>query len=166
MASGKYLYTIKDNTCFIKLVGKIGYTISPGFNNFLNWLFKQKNYAHILIDLSETKTVDSTNLGLLAKIAKFSLNHFKERATIVSTNENITAILKNMCLNRVFILIDEATNIEGQLKAMPDVSESAKAMAKLMYESHRNLVEISDENESKFRDVLEMLQERMKRNQG
>ena len=104
MYNGKYLYTKYNNIYFIKLIGNITYPISNDLNKFLDRIFMSKDFENIVVDLTQTEQIDSTNIGLLAKIAKFMFDNFNKKTTLISTNKNITQLLVNMGFNKIFII--------------------------------------------------------------
>ncbi|NIW77982.1 MAG: anti-sigma factor antagonist, partial [Calditrichae bacterium] len=70
----------------LKFSGDIRYTMGCSLDDFLKKLFKRSDFETILIDLTETRSIDSTSLGLLAKIANFMQHQFHQKAPLVSTN--------------------------------------------------------------------------------
>jgi anti-anti-sigma regulatory factor len=144
-------------------VGPIKYTISADFDNFLDKIFKEKEFNSVIIDLTETTGIDSTNLGLLAKIAKFMFENFDKRTTIISTNEEINEILISLGFDNIFILIDRPESFSGNLEELPYIKESEKEMAKIMLEAHTNLMELNAKNAEVFKDVVEILQKEIKK---
>jgi anti-anti-sigma factor len=108
MDAGNVLYANHDGLVVFKFVGEIRYTmgdsyrVSASLDAFLDDLFESKDFENILIDLTETDSIDSTNLGLLAKIAQFTERHYGRKPTIISTNEDINAILDSVGFDQVF----------------------------------------------------------------
>jgi len=63
----------------IKLNGDVRYTMGCALGDFLNRLFAQTDYDGIIVDLTDAHSIDSTSLGLLARIANFSHQHFAHK---------------------------------------------------------------------------------------
>jgi anti-anti-sigma factor len=96
MEPGKYLYARHHDICFLKFTGHITYTTSPDLDRFLVGLFGKPDFLNILVDLSETSGIDSTNLGLLARIARFTLDQLGKKTVVVSTRPDINRVLDTM----------------------------------------------------------------------
>ena len=157
MYNGQYLYTKYNNIYFIKFIGNIIYPISNDLNKFLDCIFMHKDFENIVVDLTQTEQIDSTNIGLLAKIAKFMFDNFNKKTTLISTNENITQLLVNMGLNKIFIIIDKPFDLDANLKTIPHIKKTDKQMARTMIEAHSNLIKLNQKNRKLFENVVECL---------
>lgn len=161
MENDKILYAIKDNICFIKMIGLIQCTTVSGFDLFIKQILKDEAIKDILIDLCETEHIDSTNLGLIAEIAKFMIKKHNRKPTIISKYERVTVMLENMGFNRVFIIVKGLEDFTNELKEIPGVDQSELEKAKMILEAHKAIIELSDKNESIFKDVVKMLEEQL-----
>ncbi len=154
----KYLYAKNDNTYIIKMIGNVKYTSSINFDAFLDKIFQEKDFDNILIDLTETENIDSTNLGLLAKISRWMFKEHNKKTTLISTNQDITQLLKNLCLDEVFIIIDRPYENITSIQEIPNVNDSEKKMASVILETHKTLMTISKKNENVFKNVVQCLE--------
>lgn len=111
MNEGSFLFAEKDSSYFIRLVGDIKYTVCSGFDKFIDDIFNEANPVDVLIDLTEASYIDSTNLGLLAKIAKLMDARHKRKVTIISTNDDINTILVSVGFDEVFDIIDTLVSV-------------------------------------------------------
>jgi len=161
MGDGKYLVARQENTYFLKMTGNLKYTISSNLDNFLNKIFQDHDFENVLIDLTDAEYIDSTNLGLLAKIARWMNNEYSRRVTIISTNNSITELLNILCLDEIFIIVDRPTDVNKNLRELPHINSSEKKMTKIIIEAHKNLMELSEKNQATFKNVVELLQNGM-----
>ncbi len=159
MKEGKFLFTIFENACVIKPVGNINYTISQDFDTFLRQVFTNESVKSFLIDLRETEYIDSTNLGLLARIQEFSNSRLHSKATIISTNPMITDILTNLGFNRIFELITQAPSMDNCMNEVPHEDCRREKIAPIMLRAHRYLMSICEENKIAFQNVVQYLEE-------
>ena len=67
MSSAKLSVLVGKNFACVKIAGRANFTFSPDFKTLLGELM-QKGYAHFIIDLSECVLMDSTFLGVLARV--------------------------------------------------------------------------------------------------
>ena len=163
MENDKILYAIKDNICFIKMTGFIQCTTVSGFELFIKQISQDEAVKDILIDLCEIEHIDSTNLGLMAEIAKFMIKKHNRKPTIISKYERITGILENMGLNRVFVIVKGFEDFTKEFKEIIGVEQSELEKARMILEAHKAIMEVSDKNESIFKDVVKMLEEQLKK---
>lgn len=159
MADGALYYAKQDHAYILRFVGEIRYTMGCAIDDFLTQLFKQQDFDNILIDLRETKAIDSTSLGLLAKIANFMRQQFAKRITIVSTNPDVNQTLDSVGFYQVFSVCEDpqaACGCAEQALDMP-AEPNRKQLGETLYEAHRLLAELNDKNRETFRNVLDVL---------
>jgi len=159
---GRYFYTRDNGRTFIKLVGSLRYTISYGFDAFIDKLIKEDKFEDVLIDLTETDYIDSTNLGLVAKIGEHVLEKKQKRVTIISTNEDITHVLKSVGFDEFFIIINNPESFRKELYEIPFIKENDIKMAEMILDAHKNLILIAEKNKELFQDVVNLLEEDLK----
>ena len=154
--SGKITSAKIDNRYVIKFSGEIRYTDCPALDAFLKKLFVQEDFDDILIDLTDTASIDSTNLGYLAKITNFMQERFNRKAVIVSTNEDINRTLDSVGFDDVFNIIEQGPeSANGTLIETSGASELTPAM---IQEAHQVLSDLNAENRQMFKDVLEQFE--------
>jgi anti-anti-sigma factor len=167
METGNVFYAKHEDLLVLKFVGEIRYTmgdsyrISASLDSFLDKLFRDQDFKNVLIDLTETESIDSTNLGLLARIARYSLDTLDSRPTIISTNEDINAILDSVGFDRIFTIIHDPEHPEVELQQMPEVEEPDRELAQMLLEAHKNLTALNERNRDMFKNVVELLERRV-----
>jgi len=101
MSSGKILVATVNNVPILKFVGDVRVLMSSSLDNYFSSLYSRAILDRMVIDLTETEGIDSTALGLLAKMSIQLRNRFNVRPTIFSTNKDITRILKSMSIDMI-----------------------------------------------------------------
>ncbi|MDD5596689.1 MAG: STAS domain-containing protein [Victivallaceae bacterium] len=157
MSDGKILYSQDDQLYFIKMSGNLRFTLGREFDNLLNMIFCDPEVQDVMIDLREAEYLDSTILGLLAKIANFMIKKFQKKALILSVNENINYLLENIGLSDVFTLIKNGDTPES-LKKLPETDRNGWKEALTILDAHRQLVNMNEKNRAAFKDVVELLE--------
>ncbi len=169
MAEGDIQYAMHEGVCCLKFVGEIRYTTGPAslisrsLDAFLDRLFAAGEFQDIVIDLSETRSIDSTNLGLLARIATHMLKERHRKVTIISTSDNITRTLGSMGFENVSVLVTQPRRPGAELAPLPSVSPEEKDRLRLMLDAHRRLMDISKANHEKFQDAVRLLEAELKK---
>ncbi|MGB5179284.1 MAG: STAS domain-containing protein, partial [Gammaproteobacteria bacterium] len=69
MDNGNVLHASHDDVHVLRFIGDIRYPLSPSIDRYLEQIFAGPKPAGFVIDLTETDSIDSTNLGLLARLA-------------------------------------------------------------------------------------------------
>ena len=154
---GMVYYAQRDQLYILKFVGDIRYTLSCSLDKFLDRIFSQANFDTMLIDLTETRSIDSTNLGLLAKIAKFMWRRFDKKTTLISTNPDITQLLASMGFDSVFTICSDRERCQPVDQDLTISEGTRNELADTLLESHILLSELNENNREMFKSVIEAL---------
>ena len=155
----KILYAKDPPFCYIKMTGTIRYFLSPGFDAFVRSEFICKESQRFTIDLNEVTNIDSTNLGILAAIANYSIKEFDKRSKIVSTNSDINEILKSMGFEKVFKIIKQRQNLPKYFNDTADFEQDIRDQNELILDSHKNLMKMNDKNQQEFLNVIKTIEQ-------
>lgn len=156
-----------DGTCILKLVGSLrcveADTIaqSEAMNEFLDQCFASDDFRHFLVDLSETDAIDSTNLGIIARIAQHTRARNLPKASIVTTRPEITRLLSTMGFDYVFIIIDNPARIPNAVEELPTVSPTDLEIARLVLRAHEALSALNEHNRTAFKSVIDLLRKEL-----
>jgi len=155
---GKVLFAERDGVHVLKFVGDVRVTLGPTISTFLSKLSQCKTFKSVIIDLTETDGIDSTSLGLLAKISLTTQEAFNTIPTIVSPNEDITRILESMGFDSVFVILKELITECGQLGELPAEIVSETNLRKQVLEAHKVLMSLNERNRGEFRELVHALE--------
>ena len=165
MTEGNYYYNITNKRCFIKLVGHVHYSNSAGFEQFVADIINKGIIDNILIDLSETTGIDSTNLGLVAKLANYTISSHKKKITLITANPDVTTILDSMGFFEVSVIVEELPNGNYELDEIDNISQDQQDMTKMMLDAHKELIKVSEQNKDIFKNIVDMLQKEVDKNE-
>ncbi len=158
MEDGKISYAVIDTTCLLKLKGAIVYSISPCFDKFLEKIASRSDIESFVVDLTETSYIDSTNLGLLAKLRIICSEQCTVPPTLISNKENVNEVLYNVGFSRIFNIVEQVETDYLHLENIPNFEGSAENLAKIMFKAHTELVKLNENNKELFEDVVEYLE--------
>jgi len=161
MENGAVYYAKHQETYVIKPVGAVRYQLGCSFDEFLKRLFAGEDFNDILIDLTEVTMIDSTFLGLLAKIANYIRRRFNRKVTIFSSQEDINKILDSVGFYSVFNICNANTAISGDANLMATRDADRSQLIRTLYEAHLILSELNEKNREIFKDVVEELQDKV-----
>ena len=154
MADGNVYYAERDGTVVIRFLGDIRYSIAPALDRFLDAQFARQDLQAIIVDLSDAESIDSTGLGLLARIANFLRQRDGSRPLLFSSQPDINAVLSSICLDTAFIHCDQRPDLAAG-SALPAGKPSERELAQTVLDAHRLLCAMNDTNRAQFQDVVE-----------
>jgi len=165
MVEGRILYAKLEEACFLKFEGDIRYTNNTGFDEFIENAFLECSPHEVLIDMSETASIDSTNLGLLARIARHMLDAWNRKPTILSPDESITTLLTSIGFDEVFVIVceyDEGIADAAELAEVSPAEKSAREQMATVLKAHRELTRLDADNDGVFRNIVSALEQDIK----
>ena len=151
--TSQVLYASREGVHCLRFVGDIRYALAPSVNRFVDELFEAEAPKEFVIDLTQTRGIDSTSLGVLARIATRMQEHAGPRVTIVSTRHDITEILLTMGFDEVFDIVTEPPDVPAA-KALPVEEADRNSLARTVVEAHRILMSLNEYNRELFRDLV------------
>jgi anti-anti-sigma factor len=162
MHEGRVLYADHDHVHVLRYVGDIRHSIAPSVNRFIDNLLEHFEGENLVVDLSETEAIDSTNLGELARIAVLLAKRCSKRASIVSPRSEISQVLYSMAFDEVFdICTEHPSGNRGE--PIPSIAASKRESSQVILDAHRRLVEMSERNREQFSEVVELMEREMER---
>ena len=158
MDSGQLLYACHQDVHVLRLVGDIRYPLAPFLKQFVEQLFKLGPVKGMLIDLDAAASIDSTNLGQIARIANRLEARGEPRATIVSSREDITEVLLSMGFSDFFDIVEDRPTPGSIRTTQIDATRPpSDDLARVMLEAHEVLMGMNQYNQDQFRDVVALL---------
>ena len=100
ISPGRIQFAEQDGTFVLKFVGEVRLTLCSALDATIEKIFTALNFSAIVIDLTETRSIDSTTLGLLAKLSILSRQKVGLLPTVVTTHDDITRLLESMASTR------------------------------------------------------------------
>ncbi|WP_263078467.1 STAS domain-containing protein [Endozoicomonas sp. Mp262] len=162
MNPGKIQFAESEGTYLLKLLGEVRLTLCPTLEAFLDRVLNEPGFGCIIIDLSETDTIDSTSLGLLAKLSIRVNQKLGQTPILISPQGDITKILLSMGFEKVFIIVQTLKDpIPVVMKEIPceGTSSNEQATHAQVLDAHRVLMNLSDENRQAFSELVKQLEQ-------
>ncbi|MDM7858973.1 STAS domain-containing protein [Thiopseudomonas acetoxidans] len=159
MSSGKIKFAEQDQTFVLKCIGEVRLNFCAVLNETIEQAIATGNSKAIIIDLTEVTSIDSTTLGLLAKLSILSRKSFGMLPTLASTNPDISQQLDAMGFAQVFNIVHTPAPCPECLNDLPDQPQSEEVVRERVLEAHRILMELNESNRTAFRDLVSILEE-------
>ncbi len=152
---------VEEDVCHIRLTGRLTFAMSRRFDAFIEETFN-KPPADIIIDLRKTEYMDSTILGLLAKIARRFITHHNRKPTLLSTREDTNILLESMGFDAAFEIRSSAESVPFYLEDIP-LLEKSDPMPETLLEAHETLMDLDERNVDRFSTTVKTLREVVER---
>jgi anti-anti-sigma factor len=158
MSDGKILAACENGAYVIRMTGDVRLTLCTTIDEYFHKMFEDPNFVSVWVDLCEAEGIDSTTLGLLAQLAIEAKEKFGFTPAIYSCNTGINRLLKSMGFQRLFEIHEEvcASTEFGHEVSM--VQGTEQAVREQVIEAHRVLMDLSDDNKARFKDLMAALE--------
>ena len=158
MATGRIQYAESDGTFILKFLGDVRLTLSAALDAYIDKVVSVLHFKSIVIDLTETENIDSTSLGLLAKLSILSSERLGLLPTLVSNQADMLRLLQSMGFEQVFNIVAESTPTDAELKELPAQVLSEEQVREQVLEAHRLLMDLNEHNRNAFIDLVSSLE--------
>ncbi|WP_299733643.1 STAS domain-containing protein [uncultured Endozoicomonas sp.] len=158
MTLGKIEFAESDGTYVLKLTGEMRLTLCSSLENFLQAMLNTPGFRSVVIDLSETETIDSTSLGLLAKLSIMAWKKVQLRPVLLSPRHDITRILMSMGFERIFIIVEDSSQQTSDYHDITCDDCSEESTRARVLDAHRVLMSLNENNRKAFSDLVKQLE--------
>lgn len=147
-----------NNTLILRLLGEMRFTECTALSELLEEIFSDPEVSNVLIDLTQASAIDSTGLGMLAKISNHIKNHHHHKTPIFSTNPDINRTLESMGFDKVFILLRHDPSLPIPDQEVPACSADDTTTAQVILDAHKNLAELNEKNWREFSPIISAIE--------
>src|SRR6056300_1789104 len=125
-------------------------------DEYFDRIFNDPHFASVWVDVTGATGLDSTTLGMLAKLAIKTHEKFGFRPTIFSANPGIDRLLQTMGFAQLFDVRNEAC--EGYTHDIPAHPSTESEIKERVIEAHKTLMAMSEANHDAFQDLVRTLE--------
>ena len=158
MTGGRILVADHDGTYLMRFVGDVRVNLCTAVDDFLDNMYRDSTFKSVVVDLSQTDGIDSTSLGILAKLSIQAQSRLGFTPTLISTNGDITRVLKAMGFEDVFHIVERPLLHEEQLGELPETHASEEDLRRRVLEAHQTLMGLNESNREAFKDLVSTLE--------
>ncbi len=162
MTTGRILVAQRGGTYLVKLTGDVRVTLCASLTDYINRIFSGEPATEVYVDLLRAEAVDSTTLGLLAKLAIHCQEALGFRAKLLCVDRGILRILESMELDELFDVLGMPDAPSLPLEDItPNSSQplDGELLRQQVLEAHRLLVKLNPRLLSEFIDLINSLEE-------
>ncbi len=158
MPSFRILQAEQQGVYILKFIGEIRLNLCSTLDRIIDGMSANPEFRTVVVDLTEAELVDSTTLGLLAKIAIFAKSRSPLLPTIISTNPDVTRLILTMGFDQIFVIVKQAASGIEQLAEIPILNATEGEVRDKVLMAHRLLMELNEHNRAAFKDLVTALE--------
>jgi len=159
MSKGNIQFATSNNTYLLKLSGEVKITLGSTLNEILDRILGSDGFTSILIDLEEVESIDSTSLGLLAKLSVQTKQQFGFIPTIFAPNEDINYILVSIGFSNVFNIVSHSLKDNNLTSNLSSIQHHDMIPRNKVLSAHKELIKLNKPNKTKFRNLIKVLED-------
>lgn len=151
-----------DGVFVIKMQGDVRLTLCLSFDQFIENMLSGPDFCTVVFDLTDAQAIDSTTLGLMAKISIRGRALGFADPLVITSNPSITRLLVSMGFEDIFTLVTDAVFAHPSMDS-DDCVLQADCMSEdevqcRVIEAHRILMDLNEKNRNTFRELVETLE--------
>ncbi len=158
MSVGKILVSDEHGNYLLKLIGDVRVTLCGSLNHHMETIFGRQDVKKVIVDMLEAEGLDSTTLGLMAKLGLYCRKEYGINVQVFCQNPSILRTLDCMGLEEIFDIIQEVPTINAELHSIESVSPEVDEIRRQVVEAHRLLMELNPDNSKEFTDLIRALE--------
>lgn len=157
---GKILVGENDGHYLIRMTGDVRVTLCTSLNQYINSIFTKPGVESVLIDMRDIVGLDSTTLGLLAKLALACAQNYGLKPKLFCGNEGVLKTIEVMQLDEYFRVIRSRDIEDIAVAELPCDPDEQRAREDVL-EAHRLLIELNPRCEPEFIDLIRYLEDQV-----
>ena len=144
----------------IKLTGDVRMTLCTTIDTCLNTMVLDPKFSSVTVDVTEAKGIDSTSLGLLAKISRMATPLMGHVPLLISSHPDISRIVESMGFkDRVYTMVTQAEMTQTFDLVEADIRPLNEDIVRdRVLEAHRILMSLNENNRQAFKELVECIE--------
>jgi anti-anti-sigma factor len=158
-SSAQAEYGRTDRLSVLALKGEVRYLVARPLRAFVDEVVVQDGSDTLVIDLHELDLIDSTGLGIIARLGRRMLEKRGRRAIIVGPRPDVAAVLRAAAFDVIFEMVDRFPfEASAPLSPIPlDEPFDTGSGGPVILEAHRDLVALDERNRKTWGTVIDAL---------
>ncbi len=149
------IHISKTDTCWILgFNGDVRLSLCTTLDDLIEGIFDQIP-SQLMVDLSTAQNIDSTCLGLLAKLAMRYQVETQRLPQLLCPDGDLSDLIESLGLETLFESVDALPVIDAQ--ALPLKTCDAQSASPLVLQAHETLAELNQANQAQFQGLISAL---------
>ena len=159
MTRGKILISDKADNYLLKLVGDVRLTLSGTLNRYMEVLFGKNKVKSVVVDMLDADGVDSTTLGLIAKLGLHCRECYRMNVKLFCQNPSIIRTLECMGFDEIIDIFQQSPDeFDAELRSLEEVPAGVDEIRKQVVDAHKLLLKLNPKNSDEFTDLINALE--------
>ncbi|MDE0875714.1 MAG: STAS domain-containing protein [Porticoccaceae bacterium] len=160
MNPGKILVADSMGDYLLKLSGDVRVTLCGTLNRHIETIFGSKNVKQVVVDMLDADCLDSTTLGLLAKLGLHCRKQYGINLQVFCENASILRTLEHMSFDEIFDIFQDVPEVKEHINLHNIGIENVAVddIRRQVLEAHKLLIEMNPENSADFTDLISALE--------
>jgi anti-anti-sigma factor len=153
-------YGRSEDAIVLVLEGRVHYAFATPLRALFDELSDRLDHETLLVDLRALEAIDSTGMGLLARLGRSALEHGR-RGALVCPKDDVAICLRSAAFDELFVFLEQWPASESARLGDIPIGETEWApheLGHVMLEAHRDLAALSERNRQNFADVISALE--------
>ena len=160
MTHSKVLVGLQDKDSFwLKLDGDVRVPWCVSLETYCEAVIKQPGIRSVYVDLTKATNLDSTTLGVLAKVAVYTQQYCQQKAVLFCANEDIQRLIISTGFLAVFDIKNEFGDITLNFEDLPILDCTESDIKDVVIAAHRALMALTEDNRACFGGLVESLEQ-------
>jgi anti-anti-sigma factor len=142
----------------IRLTGDVRLVLCLGFNEYIQQMFQDPELHVIIFDLQLTKTLDSTTLGLMAKVALECRKRNQTKPLLLTQSSDILRLVDSMGFDEIFTISTQIPDLPNHLEDLNCKTGSENCFRERVLDAHKVLMSLNEQNRLTFKELVETLE--------
>ncbi len=155
---GRILAADHNGVYLLRFEGDVRVTLCATADDYFNRMYEDPKFKSVLVDLSVTEGIDSTSLGLLARLSIEAKKRFNFVPTLVCRSPDLLRILHSVGFDDVFNIVEETPVTPDALGELPRMDVCEDELRAQVLDAHRALMSVNASNREAFRDLVAVLE--------
>jgi anti-anti-sigma factor len=151
-----------DGTSVLELHGAIRYPVAEALSTVVDDVVGGSDVDAIMVDVRDVDTIDSTGLGVLARIGRRAAERRGLRAVLVCDDGDVAATLRAASFDQIFVMVDhppfDSSARLTEVRLGQGNGANQTRLGRVVLEAHRDLASVSATNREVYRDVIAALE--------
>lgn len=162
MQSGIVQASFIGSEFFLRLVGDVRLPWCVTLENFCDQTIGNNQFTSMTVDLTSADNLDSTTLGIIAKVGMLAQKSLGKRVALHCINESIYRLICSMGFESIFAISREANPLNPDYKEVALVKSDEQEVRESVIRAHKTLMGVDKDNFNNFKDLVENLEEKPK----
>ena len=158
MTEGRILVAEDKGVYLLKLTGDIRVTLCASISDYIEKIFSGDKAREVYVDLVDAEGLDSTTLGLLAKLAIYTQERFQIRTRMLCVSQDILRMFDAMDIAELFDIVGISDKPELAPTEVIPAELDEETLRQHVLEAHKLLVKLNPSLTSEFFDLITSLE--------